>query len=120
METERRQAPRMNVEGSAYINLHSDGGTIVNISETGLCFHSTAPVHQNATIHLLFAQDHPPAEPDGRLPWTGSLGFIEVDSELAWMDETRKRGGLRFINLTAEARLEIRNWISQHTLPRRR
>jgi PilZ domain-containing protein len=113
----------MNMEGSAYVTPSDNGGTILNISETGLCFQSTTPVQRTATIHLLFPQENHQVDADGRLPWTdesqkrGGLRFIEVDSELAWMDETRQRGGLRFINLTEEARVEIRHWISQHTMP---
>src|SRR5271157_2110337 len=101
MSAERRQSPRMNLEGLAYVNLEN-GGTILNISETGVCFQSTTPVQRTATIHLLFLQDNPQVEADRRLTWTdemqkrSGLGFIEVDSELVWIDETQKRGGLRF------------------------
>jgi hypothetical protein len=33
------------------------------------------------------------------------------------MDQNRKTGGLRFANLSVEARLQIRNWTSQPTIP---
>jgi PilZ domain len=122
ISAERRQSPRMDVDGIAYINLEN-GGTILNISETGLCFQSTTPVPQAATIQLLFPQDQRQGEADCRPAWVdetqnkGALRLIEVDSELAWVDETRKRGGLRFINLTAETRVQLRNWIRQNTMP---
>ncbi len=104
----------MNLE-LPYFNF-GNGGTILNISETGLCFQSRTPVQQTATIHLSFAQENHQVQADGRL----SLLFIEVDSELGWMDETRKKGGLRFSNLTAEARVQILSWIRQETMPRHR
>ncbi len=122
ISTERRQSPRMDIDGIAYINLEN-GGTILNISETGLCFQSTTPVPQAATIQLLFSQDRRQGEADCRPAWmnetrnSGALRLIEVDSELAWVDETRKRGGLRFINLTAETRVQLRDWIRQNTMP---
>ena len=38
---------------------------------------------------------------------------IEAEGELAWTDETRKIGGLRFTALPAEGRQQVRNWISE-------
>jgi hypothetical protein len=124
MRTERRETPRMAVEGLAYINLDpNNGGIILNISEGGLCFHSTIPVQKTALVRFWFAQRATQMSADDRLalraePQTrGGIGFIEVDSELAWTDETKKRGGLRFTNLPADARKEIREWMSQHAMP---
>jgi hypothetical protein len=124
MRMERRQTPRMPVEGLAYVNLEPDnGGIVLNISEGGLCFHSTASVQQTTTIRFWFSQRNSQVEADDRLPWTdetqkrGGSRSIEADSELAWTDKTRKIGGLRFTNLPAGAREEIRNWISQHAAP---
>src|SRR6516165_2898116 len=95
--TERRQTPRMTVEGLAYVNLEPDnGGIILNISEGGLCFHSTTPVQQTAKVRFWFAQRNHRVAAGGRLAWTEETGsgFIEAESELAWTDETRIRGGL--------------------------
>lgn len=119
--TERRQTPRMTVEGLAYVNLEPhNGGIILNISEGGLCFHCTTPVQQTATIRFWFSEDNPRVEIAGQPGWTdetrksGGSRFIEAGSELTWTDKTRQRGGLRFTSLPAEGRKEIRNWISQH------
>src|SRR5205807_100711 len=57
---------------------------------------------------------------------TGTLHFrlsepnvrIEADGELAWSDETLKKGGLRFTNLSAETRQQIRHWINQPAMLR--
>src|ERR1700730_10274984 len=124
MRMERRQTPRMPVEGLAYVNLEPDnGGIVLNISEGGLCFHSTASVQQTTTIRFWFSQHNSQDEADDRLAWTdetqkrGGSRSIEADSELAWTDKTRKIGGLRFTHLPAGAREEIRDWISQHTAP---
>ena len=100
---ERRQSARMIVEGFAYINIDpNNGGSVLNVSEGGLCFHSIAPVHRNRTIRFWFA------EQDRR---------IEGAGELAWMDEAQKTGGVRFTSLSAEAREQIRRWTSLAAVP---
>jgi hypothetical protein len=43
---------------------------------------------------------------------------IEADGELAWSDETLKKGGLRFTNLSAETRQQIRHRINQPAMLR--
>jgi SPOR domain/PilZ domain len=117
----RRQTTRLPVEGLAYVNLEPDnGGVVLNISEGGLCFRSSNPVQQTATIRFWFSGRSCRITADGRLAWAdepqkkvGSR-FIEAESELAWTDSTRKLGGLRFINLPSGAREEIRDWITEH------
>jgi hypothetical protein len=117
---ERRQCPRLAVEGLAYVNLGPDnGGIVLNISEGGLCFHSTVPVDHTDTIRFWFAQRS--LRPDGRLPKPNSAHstsdtsrFIEAQSELSWTDSTKKIGGLRFTNMPPESRQQIREWIIQH------
>ena len=113
--TERRQTPRMKVEGLAYVTLDPDNGGIVSdISEGGLSFYSTTPVERTAKIRFWFSQRRYKVEGDGRMACTR---FLEADSELAWTDETRRKGGLKFTNLAKEDREEIRYWISQHATP---
>jgi hypothetical protein len=121
INTNRRQTPRLPVEGLAYVNLEPDnGGVVLNISEGGLCFRSSNPVQQTTTIRFWFSGRSCRIAADGRLAWADELQkkvgsrFIEAESELAWTDSTRKLGGLRFINLPVGAREEIRDWITQH------
>jgi hypothetical protein len=104
MKPERRQDTRTTVIRLAYINLESNNGAIVlNVSNGGLCFHSVDPVRRSETIRFWFL-DH--------------NHRIEADGRLAWMDETNKTGGLQFTTLPAEARAQIRDWISQPAAPR--
>jgi cell division protein FtsN len=101
--SDRRQSPRTTVEKFAYINIDpSNGGSVLNVSKGGLCFCSIAPVLANGTIRFWLSEQN---------------RRVEVDSELAWTDETRKTGGLRFTTLSEEAREQIRNWISPPTTP---
>jgi hypothetical protein len=120
----RRRGTRLPVEGLAYVNFEPDnGGVVLNISEGGLCFRSTNPVQQTSTIRFWFSGRGSRVAADGRVVWMedfhrkSGFRFIEAESELAWTDTSRKMGGLRFTNLPAGAREEIRDWINQHTAP---
>jgi hypothetical protein len=116
--TDRRQTPRMKVKGLAYVNLDPDnGGIILDISEGGLCFQSTGPVKQTETIRFWYShRSHRIMARQVEAQTRGVSRLIEAGSELAWTDETRKKGGLRFTNLSAEAREQIREWIRQPEL----
>jgi hypothetical protein len=120
VRTERRQVPRMKVKELAYVNLEpNNGGIILDISEGGLCFQSPAPVQRTETIRLWFSYRSHRIEVDegigGKdgMQARGVSRYIEVGSKLAWIDQTRKKGGIRFTNLPAEAREQIRDWIGQ-------
>src|ERR1700676_4344373 len=90
IKPERRRTPRMTVQGITYIHLEPDnGGIVVNVSDGGLGFHTVAPVHPTEKIHFGSS-----LQPNHR---------IEAISELAWTDETKKIGGLRFTVLPAGA-----------------
>jgi cell division protein FtsN len=96
---ERRLTPRTTIDPLAYISLEPDnGGIVLNLSEGGLCFHSTAPLQRAGTIHFSFSRRQQ---------------RIEGDGELAWIDPSDKRGGLRFTSLSAQAREQIRTWVTQ-------
>ena len=98
---ERRLSPRKTVERFAYINIEpSNGGSVLNVSEGGLCFHSIAPIQRNGTIRFWFR------EHDRR---------IEVEGHLVWTDKAQKTAGLRFTNLPEEAREPMRSWTSLPT-----
>ena len=79
---------------------HDDGGEVLNLSEGGLSFEAFAPVHQKrGPIHFWFSLD--------------LSERIEAVGKLAWTDATRRVGGLRFLELSPNARNQIRNWMSQ-------
>lgn len=100
--SERRQSPRTAVQDFAYINIEANnGGSVLNVSEGGLCFHSIAPVRRNGTIRF----------------WVSERNRrIEAAGKLAWTDETQKTGGVQFTALPAGAREQIRKWISQSAM----
>lgn len=123
MRTERRHSPRMTVRGLAYVNLAPDnGGIILDVSEGGLCFQSRAPVYTVEAIRFWFSYRSQRVKAAVGQAWTdeprsgGVSRFIEVCCELAWIDDTRKRGGLRFKNLPQTAREQIRDWMNEPAL----
>jgi len=100
---ERRQSARTPLHEFAYINIEgNNGGSVLNVSEGGLCFHSIAPVERNGTIRFWFAEHN---------------RRIEAAGKLAWTDETKKTGGVQFTALPAGAREQIRKWIRQSATP---
>jgi cell division protein FtsN len=123
MRTERRRSPRVTVNGTAYVNLDPDnGGIILNISEGGLSFESRAPLERAERVRLWFSYCSRPVETvvdpgsNGREPTSRISRSIEVGSELVWRDDARKRGGIRFTNLSDKTRQEIRDWLGQAAL----
>jgi cell division protein FtsN len=119
--TDRRRTLRMTVSDLAYVNLDPDnGGTILNISEGGLSFQARAPIRKTERIRFWYSYRRRRVQSGGggslEVQATGISRFIEVNSELTWTDPTQKKGGLRFINLSAQAREQIREWICQPEL----
>ena len=103
MNPDRRRTPRVRPEGLAYINFEPDnGGIVLDISEDGLCFQSVAPVQRDDVIRLWFSAEGNP---------------IAVEGRLAWIDEKRKTGGLQFNDLSAQARQQIHDWMTQSPIP---
>ena len=93
---ERRSYERHRTNEVTYVDLGADNGAIlVNLSEGGIGFQSVAPLESGQTVILKF-----------KLP--GEKNDLESRAEVAWSNESGKRGGLRFVELTADARAQIR------------
>jgi hypothetical protein len=102
MQPERRCAHRTRPEELSYIQFEPEGGGIVlNASEQGLAFHAAAAMRQPGPIRICISPN-----PTQR---------IEVIAEIAWIDESKKSGGVRFTELTADSQKQIRRWLEQTT-----
>jgi hypothetical protein len=100
---ERRHYPRAKLDQLAYISLQSgNGGIVLDVSEGGLSFHAAAPMEAGKLIRFRLA--------------VRSVDEIEASGELAWNDETRKSGGLRFLKLPNELHEQIRIWLGHPQL----
>jgi hypothetical protein len=97
---ERRTSSRKTFRHLAYLSLPSDnGGIVLDASEGGLRFHSIGPIETSGPIEFRFAID--------------SATRISATGEVAWKDSSGKTGGLRFTDLSDEARQQLRLWASQ-------
>jgi hypothetical protein len=104
MQLERRQSPRRKLDHLAYINLPAaNGGIVLDVSEGGLSFHSVAPVEPAGAVIFRLA--------------VGGIRDIEGIASVAWTDETRKSGGLRFTDLPSEIRTQIQIWLDEADAP---
>jgi SPOR domain len=96
IQVERRAVARKMLNPLPYINLPSDnGGIVLDVSEDGLRFRALSPMEQSGAIPFWF---------------TAHSNRIEGEAELVWLDDARKTGGLRFTQLAADAREQIRAW----------
>jgi hypothetical protein len=104
MKPERRTTRREKPEKLSYIQFEPEGGGIVvNASERGLAFHVATALRLRGPIRLSVSPN--------------PLQQIKLAGECAWMDETKKSGGLRFTELTADASNQIRQWLGQAAGP---
>ena len=76
-----------------------ESGSVLNLSEDGLCFESLAPIEEKDLLQLRLSVDLNSA--------------IEAAGQLAWIDSEKRRGGLRFLELSGPAREQIRAWLSE-------
>jgi TonB family protein len=99
LDTDRRISARRRLEGLAYVDLGPDNGAIlIDLGEGGLGFQSVAPVSLDQAVLL-------------KLKVPGRSEYIETFAEVIWLNESGKGGGLRFSELPAQARDQIRDWM---------
>ncbi len=98
---DRRLQTRTSLASSAYTALDdSNGGIVLNISETGMAVAAADPlVVADYLAQIRF-----------RLPNLEQR--IKVSAQVVWLADSKKTVGIRFVDLTAEARNEIANWIA--------
>jgi PilZ domain len=101
MNANRRLQERKQPEQVLFCKLGGEGSSLVlDLSEDGLCFESLTPIEEEKdTLQLCLSID--PNNP------------IEATGKLAWIDSAKRTGGLRFVDLSAPAREQIRAWLSE-------
>jgi TonB family protein len=101
----RRFHARRKMEGLSYVDLGPDnGGILIDLGEGGLSFQSVAPVTLDQAVLLKF-----------KVP--GEADSVEGYAEVAWLNESGKGGGLRFVELSENARAQIRGWSGELEAP---
>ena len=100
---DRRRHLRRRDNSLAYIDLGgNNGGIILNISEGGLVLAAAAPLQGDCLPKMRF-----------QLP--GSVDWIEVIGEIAWISDSKREAGVRFLTMRDEDRERIRVWVSSET-----
>jgi hypothetical protein len=105
---DRRLQTRTTPASLAYIMFgDTTGGIVVNISKTGMAV---------AVTDLLLVDDYLPRI---RIQLPSSRQSIEISAQIVWRAESKKGAGIRFLDVTADARNQISNWIaSEKPAPR--
>jgi hypothetical protein len=94
----RRHSPRVSLKEIAYVNFGpGNRGVILDVSEGGLRFKTASPLGKGDTIRFGISQNE----------------RTEGTAQLAWADESRTTGGLRFTTVPAEIREQIRKWVER-------
>jgi TonB family protein len=98
---DRRLQMRATPASRAYVLLDgTNGGAVLNISETGMAVVGGDP---------LVLDDYLPRI---RFQIPSSSQSIEVSAQIVWLAESKKSAGIRFVDLSTEARNQISNWIA--------
>lgn len=98
---ERRRQMRKTLATHPYVNLgDNNGGLALDISETGMAIQGARSLTTDALFPRICFQ----------LPNAGPN--IEVSARIVWLAESSQAAGLRFVDLSAEGRGKIANWIA--------
>jgi len=98
---DRRLQLRTTPPSRPYVELGgTNGGIVLNISETGMAVAAADPLVVDDCLPRIRFQ----------LPSSGQS--IEISAQIVWLAESKKSAGIRFVDLTAEARNQISNWIA--------
>jgi len=98
---DRRLQARTTPASRGYVELgDTNSGMVLNISETGMAVAAADP---------LLVDDYLPCI---RLRFPSSGQSIEISGQVVWLAESKKSAGIRFVDLTAEVRNQIANWIA--------
>jgi hypothetical protein len=96
---ERRLHPRRRVQSLAYVNVGASRGLVSDVSEGGLAVHAADSELKTTISTVAF-----------HLP--GSQDWVEIRGQIAWLSESRREAGIRFLDPPETARSRIKEWIS--------
>ena len=97
---ERRRITRKRILSLAYLEVGSDnGGMVLDLSESGLALQAFNPLIGLTRVSL-------------RIQPPKSRKRIAATAEITWLSDAKTEAGLRFVDLTEDARMEIADWIS--------
>jgi TonB family protein len=96
---ERRLHARQRLSAIVYLDIGAgNGGIVLNLSDEGLGFQAVGPLGKQKELSLRI-----------KLPSTQSR--VEVAAEIAWVSDSNRQAGVRFVDAHSEGRVQIREWI---------
>jgi TonB family protein len=96
---ERRLHARQQVTALAYLDIGAEnGGIVLNLSEEGMALQAVAPLNSQADVTLRIQLPH-------------SQSRIETGAKIVWLSQSNRQAGVRFEDMSAEARTQIHEWI---------
>src|SRR6266478_2730934 len=102
---ERRVHPRRPIMPLSHVEVSpNNAGMLLNISESGLAL----------IVAVRLAKDDLPTI---RIHFEDSKDSLEVSGQIAWLSESKREAGIRFVNLKDEARSRIALRIRRDELP---
>jgi TonB family protein len=102
---DRRLQTRTTLTSRACVELgDTNGGTVLNISEKGMAVAAAEPLQIDDYLPLI------------RFELPSTQQRIEVSARVVWLAESKRSVGIRFVDLTGEARNRISNWIASEAL----
>lgn len=94
----RRHSPRFALHETVYVNFGANTrAVILDVSEGGLRFKTASPIEQAGPLRF----------------WLTSTRQNDAEAHIAWTDESRTIGGLRFTSVPVEMRQQFRAWINR-------
>jgi len=96
---ERRFHARRRVQLLAYVNVGTSRGVVSDISEGGLGVQKAAPEIEAHSSTVAF-----------HLP--GSQDTVEIRGQIAWLSESKKEAGIRFLDPPETVRSRVQEWTS--------
>src|SRR6267142_2499071 len=91
-------------EAGKTVGIRDNGGMLLNSGEGGFAI---------ATAECVTGDGFPSI----RIQFTGSMDLIDVSGQVAWISESKREAGIRFVNLKEEARRIIAARISREESP---
>jgi TonB family protein len=103
---ERRLHARQRIDTLVYLDIGADnGGIVLNLSDEGLRFQAVGPLDKQSELRL-------------RIKIPGSKTRIDVTAQIAWLSDSKRQAGVRFLDIQPGGSVQIQEWIRSQASPR--
>jgi len=104
-DKDRRLHARQRIHSLSYVKMgDSNGGIVLNISETGISVQAAAVLDPSEPVTLSL-----------EIPRVRNR--VEVKGEIAWLSPSKKEAGIRFVDLPESTLKQIQKWMAREASP---